>query len=60
MSSKIEKFLDNNPEKFLFNMDETYWRLLNGNLNVRGITGSENRKVITNLTGRRFHSYFFD
>jgi hypothetical protein len=29
-------------------MDETFWRLLNGHLNVIGITGSENRNLLTN------------
>jgi hypothetical protein len=32
----------------VFNMDETFWRIINGNPQVIGITGSENRKVITN------------
>jgi DDE superfamily endonuclease len=49
---RCKKFLSNNPPEFLFNLDETFWRLLNGNLDVIGITGSENRKVITNLTGK--------
>jgi hypothetical protein len=49
---RCKKFLSSNPPEFLFNLDETFWRLLNGNLDVIGITGSENRKVITNLTGK--------
>ena len=55
---KCKKFLCENQSSHLFNMDETYWRLLNGNLDVIGIKGAENRKVITGLTGwkRRFLS----
>ena len=32
-------------KKYIFNMDETFWRIINDNLEVIGITGSENRKV---------------
>lgn len=35
--SKIERFLDSNPDSFLFNIDETFWRLINGNFTVLGI-----------------------
>lgn len=37
---------------FIFNMDETFWRLLNGHLNVIGLTGSENRNILTGVTGK--------
>ena len=39
---KIENIKDRN----VFNMDETFWRLVNGSLSVIGLTGSENRKVL--------------
>jgi len=35
-------------ESLIFNMDETFWRYILGNQKVIGITGSENRKLITN------------
>lgn len=35
---------DNN----IFNMDETFWRVISGNIKVIGHTNSENRKLITN------------
>jgi len=56
---KCKKFLCNNPSTHLFNMDETFWRFLNGNLDVIGIKGSENRKVITGLTGKEGFSAIF-
>lgn len=36
----------------LFNLDETFWRLINGNIDVIGMKESENRKVITGLAGK--------
>jgi DDE superfamily endonuclease/Tc5 transposase-like DNA-binding protein len=36
----------------IFNMDETFWRIVNGNLNVIGITGSKDRKVILNINNK--------
>lgn len=35
--------------KFIFNMDETFWRIVNGNINVIGIVGAENRKLLTEI-----------
>src|ERR1700712_466496 len=29
--------------------DETFWRIMNGSLNVIGITGSENRKLVIDV-----------
>ncbi len=49
---KIRTFLKSNGPELLFKMDETFWRFVNGNFNVIGITGSENRKVVSNLTGK--------
>lgn len=44
---KICKETKKNVDKCnIFNMDETFWRTINGNKSVIGITGSENRKVI--------------
>ena len=37
------------PKSLIFNMDETFWRLLNGYLNVIGLTGSDNRNLLTNI-----------
>lgn len=51
-TERCKKFKNENPNSYMFNMDETYWRLLNGNLDVIGIKGSDNRKVITNLLGK--------
>lgn len=39
----------NIDKNLIFNMDETFWRIINGNLNVIGITGTENRKLITGI-----------
>lgn len=33
-------------KKLIFNMDETFWRIINGSMQVIGMIGSENRKVI--------------
>ena len=43
-----EIFIDYDPS-LIFNTDETFWRILNGALNVIGITGSENRKLIMDV-----------
>lgn len=36
----------------IFNMDETFWRIVNGNINVIGITGSDNRKVFSDTSDK--------
>jgi hypothetical protein len=36
-------------KSYIFNMDETFWRIINGNPKVIGITGTENRKVLTGV-----------
>lgn len=56
---RCKNFLVNNPPKYLFNLDETQWRLLNGNLDVIGITGSENRKVLTGVTDKEGFTAMF-
>ncbi len=55
-ANKLNKFYNmynkankNINKQFIFNMDETFWRLINGSFNVIGIIGSENRKVNMNV-----------
>ena len=36
----------------IFNMDETFWRIINENKKVIGITNSENRKVVTKMSDK--------
>jgi hypothetical protein len=43
-----EIFIKYHPS-LIFNMDETFWRIINGCLNVIGITGSENRKLLLDI-----------
>lgn len=47
----ISQFLyQKTPHQFFFNMDETFWRTINGRLSVMAIKGCDNRKVTTNVT----------
>ena len=36
-------------DEFIFNMDETFWRIINGSFKVIGLIGTENRKVCINV-----------
>ncbi len=47
------------PLKFVFNMDETFWRTLNGKLNVIGITGSDNRNLVLNINDKEGFTAIF-
>ena len=44
-----DKATKNIDKQYIFNMDETFWRLINGAFNVIGIIGTENRKVNMNI-----------
>jgi len=39
----------NIPKKYIFNLDETFWRIINGNLQVIGIVNTDNRKLCINV-----------
>lgn len=39
-------------KQFIFNVDETFWRLINGSIQVIGKIGTENRKVITHIDNK--------
>jgi hypothetical protein len=55
----VNKFLRNNPPSSLFNFDETFWRLLNKQLNSIGLTGSENRKILTSINNKKGFTSIF-
>ncbi len=56
---KLQDFLQNCnainvliPKTHIFNMDETFWRIINGNPIVIGLTGAENRKLIIDANSK--------
>jgi hypothetical protein len=63
--NKIKEYLnkcaqiDKTDKKFIFNTDETFWRFINGNFTVIGITGSENRKLITGVNNKSGFTVIF-
>jgi hypothetical protein len=44
--SKINQTI---PHKFIFNLDETFWRIVNGYYSTIGLTNSDHRKVDTQI-----------
>jgi hypothetical protein len=49
----------NIDKKYIFNMDETFWRIINGNFSVIGITGSDNRKVLSKTNMKTGYTAIF-
>ncbi len=48
LESCSQIFKDYEPS-LIFNMDETFWKTINGSLNVIGTTDSENRKLVLDV-----------
>lgn len=46
-------------KKYIFNMDETFWRTIFANRYVIGLTGSENRPVTTNINPKSGNTAIF-
>lgn len=52
-----EAYLKNSS--FLFNMDETFWRILNGAMHVIGIKGTGKRNLLTNINEKEGFTSIF-
>lgn len=46
-------------KKYIFNLDETFWRIVNGNIKVMGMMNTDNRKLITNMSPKSGYTAVF-